>query len=97
MKNYSKLGDGSETFTVKAAYMVSELAKMAGISRGRMKRWLISKGVTFDRIGKHIYVPLGELKNAPSIWESILTKLSLEGLRSGRAGGTERGDEFFRD
>lgn len=66
------------TTTLKAAYGVSELAAMAGLSRFQVHRLLVSRKVPTTEIGKKVLVPLVGFKMAfPEIWDSIVVRLSL--------------------
>ena len=59
---------------LQAAYTLSELARAAGFSRGRLVRLLDRLGVCTMRSGSLILVPLVELEEkAWPFWDSIRT------------------------
>ncbi len=56
---------------LKAIYAVGELADMANITKGRMRRMLLSCGVGFIRIGRTDHVGISDLEqNCNSLWQS---------------------------
>ena len=57
---------------LKAVLSVSELARMANLSRHQMARLLRRSEVVFHRNGRKRLIYLSELKRAmPTLWESI--------------------------
>jgi hypothetical protein len=64
---------------VKAVYTVTELARLAGISRFRMLRMLISQRVTVVQRGprRPAVVCLSCLKRAwPDLWDALVVRIS---------------------
>jgi len=57
---------------LKAAYSIPELAEMAGMPRGKVRRMLDSNGVQLRRNGRVYVVFLSALRRAlPDLWDSI--------------------------
>lgn len=62
-------------FELRAVYSVPELARMAGISTGRMTRLLTSGHVEISRAGRLRVVLLEALREAmPLLWASIVRR-----------------------
>ena len=57
---------------LRAVLSVSQLAKMANVSRYQMARLLTKVGVPMHRVGHHRRVFLADVKSfMPVLWESI--------------------------
>lgn len=56
---------------LRSLYTVSDLADMANITKGRMRRLLEGCGVEFTKIGRKDHVGIAELENkCGSMWAS---------------------------
>ena len=56
---------------LRSLYTVLELSEMANISKGRMRRLLVSCGVDFIRSGRIDHVGISELENkCGTLWDS---------------------------
>jgi hypothetical protein len=76
-----KLTERKRAWQAKPVYRVTELARMAGVSRWTMLRHLRRKGVPIDTgRGSVAMVTLVALRLAyPELWESMLLARALNG------------------
>jgi hypothetical protein len=62
-------------FELRAVYRIPELARLAGISRWRMRRLLEEGGVELSRSGRMRLVYLADVQRAlPVLWESLMQR-----------------------
>lgn len=65
------------TPALKAIYSIPELAELADVTRWRMERMLVGRGVVFSNSGRTRYVTLSELeKKFRDVWDSIKQRVS---------------------
>lgn len=70
--------DGS-TFEIKAVYSFRELARMAGVDKNTIARWVRREEVSLIVSGKRSKVPLTALRDTmPELWEAIRLRYSFQ-------------------
>lgn len=69
-----------QTFALKIAYSLGELAQMAGMHRRALRTLLRAEGVPIRSHGERhkAYVLLSDLQQLPHFWNALLLKLGLE-------------------
>jgi hypothetical protein len=64
--------------TLKAVYEVKELARMMGLSRQQIHRWLARERVQHRMVGRKVWVPLPAFRDAfPEFWDAALQRMGL--------------------
>jgi hypothetical protein len=56
----------------QALYSIPALARVAGVTRYKLRRVLLAAGVRLIRAGRALYVPISEIEaKIPPLWQSI--------------------------
>jgi hypothetical protein len=84
----------AEALEVRALYTIAALARVANVTRYRLRRLLRANGVRLVRTGRALFVPLSEIeKRIPPLWESLC---SAEKMRRIAAAAALKGEKLGR-